>query len=788
MVQANQGLGAAGAGMSPAPRPPGPSRSLSTISSDAPPPPPPGGTAGYGELAPSAIHGLPDTGGSMSSPKSDDGNPLLKSVMDSMAADGEDRHSFNSLHERSRRRSSLAAALDEKGISTVFDPGAGSGPSGAMKPQFDVTSIPPGARTLPWRRSGARSTGVSKVREAVLEACQRLNRPVEESAKALQYLESEWLCDAWTLGALSEEAWKELRLPLGLKEHLRFRFRGTAWAAEARPASPGWARLDAEKPVAMVFQDDRRPPEVPQPREKSSVEALLVRIQEKMSRENRSLKGMARRFKRMDDDAGTSHGEGDRQQFLQIFKPKLSERRRLAVNALFDHLDANRNGVIQIDDLKLRCDPNALAEGVHKVRGVRMQPDQVLVNFLENFRKLVGGSAWDLPSNFFHHLEVDEKPNHISAGTPARVRVIPHHQHHNPTFLDHQQGGHERRGQAHTGQRLLRTLRRCLAQCCRGNASLLYGDLVVRTYVPNPRRGEEAPPKLVPKETFEAVLLRMLPSMLPPDPPTAGCPRPRPRQAPTAVRQDCALRVFDDLAGAGATNLDLSDAARVIPPGAMTVFGDRQVSLQSWLDFHNLVATAAGETTDAVYEAQLRYLWGLRDANSQGPKLTPVPGYYRGMSRGGLSKLFPKYILETDAGVFLMAAKKQKNNKTSKYVITMSKTDDSGKDEEAFLGKLRSNFLGLEFMAYGEGMNPKKSLGCREFSMWGMLIDSSMSQVHALQLTRQELLAVQYSSSLWGTKPRGPRKMGAVREPGDGRCDARRESAGTERKGTPGWT
>lgn len=24
--------------------------------------------------------------------------------------------------------------------------------------------------------------------------------------------------DAWTLGALSEEAWKELRLPLGLKE------------------------------------------------------------------------------------------------------------------------------------------------------------------------------------------------------------------------------------------------------------------------------------------------------------------------------------------------------------------------------------------------------------------------------------------------------------------------------------------------------------------------------------------------------------------------------------------
>mmetsp|Transcript_58313 Transcript_58313/g.104746 ORF Transcript_58313/g.104746 Transcript_58313/m.104746 type:complete len:504 (-) Transcript_58313:90-1601(-) len=117
--------------------------------------------------------------------------------------------------------------------------------------------------------------------------------------------------------------------------------------------------------------------------------------------------------------------------------------------------------------------------------------------------------------------------------------------------------------------------------------------------------------------------------------------------------------------------------------------------------------------------------------------------------KGGLSKLYPKYTLETDSGVFLMSAKKQKHNKTSKYVITMSRTDETGKDTDAYLGKLRSNFLGLEFVAYSEGMNPKN-------------IDNSMSQVHAMQVVRQELLAVQYSSSLWGTKPRGPRKMGAV--------------------------
>lgn len=116
--------------------------------------------------------------------------------------------------------------------------------------------------------------------------------------------------------------------------------------------------------------------------------------------------------------------------------------------------------------------------------------------------------------------------------------------------------------------------------------------------------------------------------------------------------------------------------------------------------------------------------------------------------RGGLNKLFPKYIVESDSGVFLMTAKKQKHNKTSNYAISMSRSD-AVKDSDSFLGKLRSNFLGLEFISYGTGLNPKK-------------IDPTMSQVHAIQLARQEMVAVQYSSSLWGTKPRGPRKMFAV--------------------------
>merc|ERR1712176_102237 len=61
--------------------------------------------------------------------------------------------------------------------------------------------------------------------------------------------------------------------------------------------------------------------------------------------------------------------------------------------------------------------------------------------------------------------------------------------------------------------------------------------------------------------------------------------------------------------------------------------------------------------------------------------------------RHGISKLFPRYILESDAGVFIMQAKKQPNNKTSHYCISMSKHDNVGTDLTAYLGKVRANFF-----------------------------------------------------------------------------------------------
>lgn len=111
--------------------------------------------------------------------------------------------------------------------------------------------------------------------------------------------------------------------------------------------------------------------------------------------------------------------------------------------------------------------------------------------------------------------------------------------------------------------------------------------------------------------------------------------------------------------------------------------------------------------------------------------------------RSGISnKLHPKYSMVSESGVFLMTAQKQTKNKTSNYAICMSKN----KDPDSFLGKLRSDFLGIEWVAYGPGLNPTK-------------VDPKLPQAHAIQLVRQELVAIQYTSSKWGAGAKGPRKM-----------------------------
>ena len=56
--------------------------------------------------------------------------------------------------------------------------------------------------------------------------------------------------------------------------------------------------------------------------------------------------------------------------------------------------------------------------------------------------------------------------------------------------------------------------------------------------------------------------------------------------------------------------------------------------------------------------------------------------------------------------------KKKPYNKTSNYGIFMAQ--NSKKNSDSYLGKLRSNFLGTEFLIFDNGENQKDALSLKE--------------------------------------------------------------------------
>ncbi|KAL7541681.1 hypothetical protein ACHAWF_006995, partial [Thalassiosira exigua] len=117
-------------------------------------------------------------------------------------------------------------------------------------------------------------------------------------------------------------------------------------------------------------------------------------------------------------------------------------------------------------------------------------------------------------------------------------------------------------------------------------------------------------------------------------------------------------------------------------------------------------------------------------------------------NKGIKNALFPEYRIYLKSGnskteTFLMTSKKRVGNKTSNYLISMSRNDHD-KNSESILGKLRSNFLGTEYMIYDHGKNPGY-----EDSYYDEKKDSDV---------RCELGAILYAANTsLGSK--GPRKM-----------------------------
>lgn len=116
----------------------------------------------------------------------------------------------------------------------------------------------------------------------------------------------------------------------------------------------------------------------------------------------------------------------------------------------------------------------------------------------------------------------------------------------------------------------------------------------------------------------------------------------------------------------------------------------------------------------------------------------------------GWTKFSRKFALHSDKGTFLAVGIKRPRNRTSNYLVSTHEIDTSTENDD-YIGKIRSNFTGSEFIAYDCGMNPRKLNKCKESSPLSLV-----SQV------REELATISYESSLLGKKKAGPRQISVV--------------------------
>ncbi len=71
--------------------------------------------------------------------------------------------------------------------------------------------------------------------------------------------------------------------------------------------------------------------------------------------------------------------------------------------------------------------------------------------------------------------------------------------------------------------------------------------------------------------------------------------------------------------------------------------------------------------------------------------------------------LYPRYhLFTTHRDIYLATSKKLALQKTNKYDFNLSKTESST-NEHSFFARLRSNFLGTEFMLYDNGVSPTET-------------------------------------------------------------------------------
>jgi len=140
-----------------------------------------------------------------------------------------------------------------------------------------------------------------------------------------------------------------------------------------------------------------------------------------------------------------------------------------------------------------------------------------------------------------------------------------------------------------------------------------------------------------------------------------------------------------------------------------------------------------------------------------------VQTFIRRHKHGFFSSLYPTYecfLEEPDRPFFLMSAKKRTKNKTSNYTISLLSIDVLSKsnseaastaEDPNYLGKLRSNFSGSEYVGFDAGINPKTLINATGSSGGH---GSHRPSETKLQNVRQELCAIRYENNVLSRCPR----------------------------------
>lgn len=272
--------------------------------------------------------------------------------------------------------------------------------------------------------------GRAQVRKTLREACAVMGRTEDDVGRIVALLEEEWLCDPRTLQGLSDDGWRQLRIPLGLKEELRRQIHSAkrAPAGHVKDGAEAGAASSAAKGGAAALAAAAAPGKV-EPPEETPEEEILRNVREEFR--NRAmaaqtgfrnadggLRGLAQRFLIMDDDnnkkiskpefrkaitelqlpfdlsekdfenlwnALDEDGSGfaSFDEIVNLLGQTMTPRRRHAIRSLFKRLDRTGNGTIQIDDVKQRYRDGGCHEG-------NLPSDDEIYAGLENFRKNIG--------------------------------------------------------------------------------------------------------------------------------------------------------------------------------------------------------------------------------------------------------------------------------------------------------------------------------------------------------------------------------------------------------------